>query len=232
MSTIGERVCAISHSSEDGKTTYIFGYGTYVADEVPETAAGQLGQMLRNAKLVNPKIVLDSGKVVWGCECWHGPEERVKKELADNGQTIVEVDVDESRANASKDNVLVDDELIEIEQSVEGEYPELEGIKKILELALKGCVGIEYDLIVPAVNIEMLNTFGFLQSKKAIKRVTNIAVELSAIERFDEQKQDWDTIPEVEVSLEFVLPDVNSEVPEERKVGLNLTLKKLTTEVS
>ena len=44
----------------------------------------------------NPKIRLDSGKVVWGCECWWGPEEVVKKTL--EGYIVVEVDVDEVRA--------------------------------------------------------------------------------------------------------------------------------------
>ncbi len=29
---------------------------------------------------MNPKILLDSGDVVWGCECWWGPEAEVKAE--------------------------------------------------------------------------------------------------------------------------------------------------------
>ena len=33
--------------------------------------------------LKNPKIRLDSGEVVWGYECWWGPEEKVTETIGD-----------------------------------------------------------------------------------------------------------------------------------------------------
>jgi hypothetical protein len=95
---IGTRIGAVSHSDKD--TIYIFGFGTYAGDEVPETAGGWMAEGLREYNIPNPKLVLDSGKVVWGCECWWGSEERVRKEL--EGRTVVEIDIDEARRAASE----------------------------------------------------------------------------------------------------------------------------------
>ena len=70
MTDIGQRVGAIA--SADEKTVHFFGYGTYQGDfEHPD-----LG-------FPNPKIMLDSGRAVWGCECWWGPEEKVKAFIGD-----------------------------------------------------------------------------------------------------------------------------------------------------
>lgn len=63
------RVGAVS-SVKDGKA-YLFGYGHYVGDRPCPKLGGQW----------NPLIILDNGKKVWGCECWWGPEEDVKKEI-------------------------------------------------------------------------------------------------------------------------------------------------------
>lgn len=46
----------------------------------------------------NPKIVLDNGDVVWGCECWWGPEERYEQMVA--GRQVVERSMPELRAAA------------------------------------------------------------------------------------------------------------------------------------
>lgn len=43
----------------------------------------------------NPHITLDSGKEVWGFECWWGPEERVRAALGD--RKVIEVDIDAVR---------------------------------------------------------------------------------------------------------------------------------------
>ncbi len=93
---IGTRIGTISHN--EGDTFYIFGYGTYVGDEVPETAGGWVADGLREAGVPNPKLVLDNGKVVWGCECWWGPEEQIRKKL--EKFTVVEVDIEEARKSA------------------------------------------------------------------------------------------------------------------------------------
>jgi hypothetical protein len=46
----------------------------------------------------NPKIILDDGKVVWGAECWWGPEEKMIKAVA--GRRVVNVDIDEARSKS------------------------------------------------------------------------------------------------------------------------------------
>jgi hypothetical protein len=80
MKKIGDRVGALL--SAKGDTVKLLGYGVYVGDEVPDEEAGGLGAMVREAGVKNPKILLDNGQVVWGCECWWGDEEVVKKKLA------------------------------------------------------------------------------------------------------------------------------------------------------
>lgn len=80
MIKIGERVGTI-YSCKNGIAEFL-GYGTYQGREIPtEIAVGMLAESLRDAGIENPKILLDSGSVVYGCECWWGPEEIVKREL-------------------------------------------------------------------------------------------------------------------------------------------------------
>lgn len=94
MSKVNDRVGAILSAS--GGTAEFLGYGVYVGDHIPVEVAGDMGKALVEAKIPNPKIALDSGKVVYGCECWWGPEETVKKKLEAFG-TIKNVDIDEVR---------------------------------------------------------------------------------------------------------------------------------------
>ena len=56
---IGTRVGAIL-SAQD-KEVKLFGYGTYEGDEIPPENVGGF-----NIGMPNPKILLDSGKVVYG----------------------------------------------------------------------------------------------------------------------------------------------------------------------
>jgi hypothetical protein len=93
----GDRVGAISHSKEG--IVYFFGYGTYEGDEVPPPGIRFMGVELSGLKQENPKIQLDSGKVVWGCECWWGPEEKVRKAL-EGAKEVVEVDIEVARMQA------------------------------------------------------------------------------------------------------------------------------------
>jgi len=97
---VGDRVIAISHS--EGDKVFIFGFGKYVGDEIPVTAGGWMGDGLRENQMTNPKIVLDNGKVVWGCECWWGDEEGMRKSLAD--KILVEIDIEEARKDAEQSN--------------------------------------------------------------------------------------------------------------------------------
>ena len=54
----GDRVIAIRNATQD--EVNIYGYGEYVGDEPCPYLHDRL----------NPKIVLDDGNIVWGCECW------------------------------------------------------------------------------------------------------------------------------------------------------------------
>lgn len=94
MAKPGDRVGAISHG-KDG-ILYIFGYGTYEGDFVPDSAEGWMAEAARSVGTTNPKIVLDSGKTVWGCECWWGAESEVRKQCA-LAKEVVEVDIEETR---------------------------------------------------------------------------------------------------------------------------------------
>lgn len=71
----GQRVGAIL-GSKDGVVRF-FGYGVYVGDEVPPEEAGGF-----NFGQPNPRIDLDSGETVYGCECWWGAEESIKEKIS------------------------------------------------------------------------------------------------------------------------------------------------------
>lgn len=95
----GTRVGAVM--SADDKAVKFFGWGTYAGHEVPgPEVGGFMGTLLREMKMVNPKINLDDGKVVWGCECWWGPEEKVRAML--DGRLLESVDIDAMRAEAAR----------------------------------------------------------------------------------------------------------------------------------
>jgi hypothetical protein len=99
----GERVGVILGIDRDAKSVDFVGYGVYQGDEVPgEEAAGSMANILRDAGVENPKIVLDQGGVAWGCEVWWGPEEEVRDTMAglkNKGYTIniVNLEVDRKK---------------------------------------------------------------------------------------------------------------------------------------
>ena len=77
MTEVGARVGAIQ--SADELEVRLYGYGVYDGDkEHPD-----LG-------FPNPRITLDDGRIVWGCECWWGPEEKVKKLIGKRAVKIVQ----------------------------------------------------------------------------------------------------------------------------------------------
>lgn len=90
----GIRVGALL-SSEDGVVDFL-GYGVYLGDVIPEDAVGWIAEMLRESQTTNPCIKLDSGKYVFGCECWWGPEEDFQKILAKATQ-VNHFDIEEVR---------------------------------------------------------------------------------------------------------------------------------------
>jgi hypothetical protein len=89
----GDKVIAIRN--KEGNTVYSYGPGTYEGEFIPDSAAGPQADDCREFDIPNPKITLDSGKTVWGCECWWGPPDTVNNIC--KGCEIVQVDVDESR---------------------------------------------------------------------------------------------------------------------------------------
>ncbi len=86
MIKVGDRVIAIL--SSDDSTVRSFGEGVYAGDfPLPDYAGGfNFGQ-------VNPRIDLDSGKTVWGCECWWGKVETVKQRIGSRHIDLVDPDV-------------------------------------------------------------------------------------------------------------------------------------------
>jgi hypothetical protein len=69
----GDRVVAIQGVS--GKSVRIYGLGTFEGEHpIADEATGFFAEAARAAGLTNPRIKLDSGKTVWGCECWWAPE--------------------------------------------------------------------------------------------------------------------------------------------------------------
>jgi hypothetical protein len=94
MTKQGDRVAAIM--SADQKEIRWLGEGVYEGEFVPgPEVAGFMADMLRRMGRPNPRIKLDSGQTVYGCECWWGPVEQVRKKF--QGMKMVLVDIDEAR---------------------------------------------------------------------------------------------------------------------------------------
>ena len=95
---IGRRIGAILGS--DDKKVKFLGFGKYEGDFIPLEAVGFLAENLRKNQMTNPKLLLDNGKIVYGCECWWGSEEEVKIQLENykkDNLEIIDVDIDEIR---------------------------------------------------------------------------------------------------------------------------------------
>jgi hypothetical protein len=93
MYKIGDRVGAIL--SADSKEVRLLGYGKYAGSEIPPKGITLMGVPLAEFGIENPKILLDDGKVVWGCECWWGPEDKVKNTIGK--RRVVMVDIEKER---------------------------------------------------------------------------------------------------------------------------------------
>jgi hypothetical protein len=49
----------------------------------------------------NPRILLESGKIVWGYECWWEPAESFDSLPKPDGFKLVDMDIDVARAQAA-----------------------------------------------------------------------------------------------------------------------------------
>jgi len=107
MAQAGERVGAI-YGQGDG-VVELFGYGVYegdfpFGDTKTTDPAGWVADMARTAgPLANPRIRLDSGQIVWGCECWWGLEDRIKQ-VCGAAREVRPVDIDQTRAEVRAAN--------------------------------------------------------------------------------------------------------------------------------
>lgn len=92
MTKPGTRVGAFLSKTET--SVVMLGYGVHEGDHVPPR--GTPGIFLTG--FPNPRIRLDDGRTVWGCQCWWGPEEKVRAMVKDLVQTqgVVEQEVTES----------------------------------------------------------------------------------------------------------------------------------------
>jgi hypothetical protein len=97
MSKVGDRIGAILGTTDDKVVRYL-GVGTYQGEHIPPEDVGGF-----NMGFPNPKLVLDNGDVVWGCECWWGSESGIKSKLEQYraaGYTITTVAIAEAREEA------------------------------------------------------------------------------------------------------------------------------------
>lgn len=97
---VGSRVIAILGADPDTMVLRMLGEGVYVGNESPTSAAGWLAEAAVQHGLSNPKIVLDNGDTVWGCECWWGDVEGGRRTIEDyrsRGWTITEVRIEDAR---------------------------------------------------------------------------------------------------------------------------------------
>tara|TARA_Y100000034_G_scaffold131314_1_gene191791 strand:- start:2826 stop:3236 length:411 start_codon:yes stop_codon:yes gene_type:complete len=95
---IGTRVVvSLNHPQE--AIVYLLGYGIYVSDEIPdESAVGQLADHCRKMGKLNPKIVLDDGRHVYGSEVFWGDAAQLETLFA--SRQIVHCDLDDERQKA------------------------------------------------------------------------------------------------------------------------------------
>ena len=81
---IGDRVTTILNINDT--TVETFGEGVFDGYSIPEGAVGCKAELALNNKCESPRIKLDQGGVVFGCECWFGPpvsfgERKVEKAI-------------------------------------------------------------------------------------------------------------------------------------------------------
>lgn len=98
---IGERVGAIL-GAKDGEVDFL-GFGVYEGAFVPIEAVGEIAEVLREEQIENPRILLDSGAVVYGCECWWGPQQQIQEKLSVYDKVNV-VDIEEIRRKYTEDS--------------------------------------------------------------------------------------------------------------------------------
>lgn len=113
---VGSRVGAIL--SSDGTTAHLLGFGVYDGHHEPPfgpmgmpkdeyeallTQMKDAGQVPADYVHTNPRITLDDGRIVWGAQCWWGPEDAVRK-MIDGLQIVHAVLPDQPAAAVRSDD--------------------------------------------------------------------------------------------------------------------------------
>lgn len=107
---IGARVGAIL--SSNATEVHLLGFGVYDGNHTPPFGPmgapwsvveemKKAGQLPQDWTWTNPRITLDDGRVVWGCQCWWGPEDAVRKRIA--GLRVVPATLDKPAPDATPD---------------------------------------------------------------------------------------------------------------------------------
>lgn len=81
---IGDRVIAFESFKDGVLTTY--GEGVYLGDKVPDATP------FNTRDIPNPCIRLDSGKHIWGYQCWWGSPEEIDEKYGQHITKILDVD--------------------------------------------------------------------------------------------------------------------------------------------
>ena len=76
-----QRAGAVISASEETKIVEFAGYGVYKGDEVPPKGIEFMGMDLHEMNHTNPRIDLDNGHTVWGCQCWWGSEKAIEDKM-------------------------------------------------------------------------------------------------------------------------------------------------------
>lgn len=92
---LGDRMVAIQHVDSEKDEAHVFGFGVYDGEHVPPPEINP--GIRRDLISKNPRILLDSGEVVWGCECWWQLEEDFRKKAEKEGLAIVLVEISDFR---------------------------------------------------------------------------------------------------------------------------------------
>lgn len=107
---MSDKVIAIRSSTES--TVYSYGEGVLLGNLVPNQ------EPFLSAGVKNPCIKLDSGKYVWGFQCWWGPKDKMLDKFKNQTFETVEVEdeilpVQEVEEPA---NELIEDAEVEVEE--------------------------------------------------------------------------------------------------------------------
>lgn len=96
---VGTRVLAILKADKD--KVYSLGEGEYTGLLSPPEGPFGMTKEEVGEDFTNPCIKLDSGKVVWGYECWWGPADIVREKMGADREWVT-VDIDEARERVKK----------------------------------------------------------------------------------------------------------------------------------